>query len=580
MVVPGLPAILLAAPVCVYGFGFPVVAAHRLRDRRGHHRALWGGFDWGHHDVDINVTSSSSGATGFADTTVFDLMVFNQPWGRSGRGHLGHAADGRERSESRQVDRRARRGLRQFVQQGAQLGPVRADVLFLRRRRRAPQRRPHQPAADSELPLGGGRSLSLGNSALVYDMESSRWTSLLLSVNYGQVVSFLGYKWRPNSRSATTSRTHSAIGNGSSGRASRCWCRSKPGLDLRGPCPGGRKRVVREVVEWHLDVSGNQAGETGAKSHARIRESVGAMLRWGSAVGAAMLAHDADVAMPTKAARHTCCPAPTPARGPGADQTRGLLQAHVHELPRLRNPHRFRRLWARRGIWTRTANTLCARRRDTARATGPGRCALQRRRFLPYTWLPISGQPADAARHCTGTQDSVSGFGDLTLVPAMLAWKTGNWQVDALMPIYAPTGSYEKGRLGNSGPELLDVRSDGRRRPTATRRTGFNAMLHAGLCDQHREPGHQLPGGSLLHFDGAIEQILPAGPGFLTLGVEGLLFPAGHRRQRLGRGARGFQGAHGRPGAGARIRSADRQAVAGLRAEMAYGNGYQESTGR
>jgi hypothetical protein len=48
------------------------------------------------------------------------------------------------------------------------------------------------------LPLGGGRSLSLGNSALVYDTANARWASLQLGVNYGQVVSFYGDKWRPN----------------------------------------------------------------------------------------------------------------------------------------------------------------------------------------------------------------------------------------------------------------------------------------------------------------------------------------------------------------------------------------------
>jgi hypothetical protein len=50
--------------------------------------------------------------------------------------------------------------------------------------------------------VGGGRSLSLGNSALTYDTERSRWTSLLASVNYGQVVSFWGNKWRPNVEAA------------------------------------------------------------------------------------------------------------------------------------------------------------------------------------------------------------------------------------------------------------------------------------------------------------------------------------------------------------------------------------------
>jgi hypothetical protein len=46
--------------------------------------------------------------------------------------------------------------------------------------------------------LGQGRSLSLGNSALVYDTHNARWSSLMLGVNYGWVASFWGHKWRPN----------------------------------------------------------------------------------------------------------------------------------------------------------------------------------------------------------------------------------------------------------------------------------------------------------------------------------------------------------------------------------------------
>jgi hypothetical protein len=45
----------------------------------------------------------------------------------------------------------------------------------------------------------------------------------------------------------------------------------------------------------------------------------------------------------------------------------------------------------------------------------------------------------------------IDGFGDLTVIPAMLAWKTRNAQVNALLPIYAPTGSCQAGRLGNPG---------------------------------------------------------------------------------------------------------------------------------
>lgn len=47
-------------------------------------------------------------------------------------------------------------------------------------------------------PLGKGRSISLGNSALIYDIEKSQWTSLMVSVNYGQIVKLGGQKWKPN----------------------------------------------------------------------------------------------------------------------------------------------------------------------------------------------------------------------------------------------------------------------------------------------------------------------------------------------------------------------------------------------
>jgi hypothetical protein len=138
--------------------------------------------------------------------------------------------------------------------------------------------------------------------------------------------------------------------------------------------------------------------------------------------------------------------------------------------------------------------------------------------FLPYTWLDVSANVGPVAR-----QSSVSGFGDMTVVPVMLAWKTGDWQIETLMPIYAPTGNYQKGRLGNPGlnywtfdPMVGVVYSD--------RKSGFNAMLHVGYGMNTENPDTDYQSGSLLHFDGAIQQILPVGSGFLTLGAEGFYF--------------------------------------------------------
>jgi len=142
--------------------------------------------------------------------------------------------------------------------------------------------------------------------------------------------------------------------------------------------------------------------------------------------------------------------------------------------------------------------------------------------FLPYTWLDVSAN-VQASGGTVVHQSSVSGFGDLTVVPVMLAWKTGDWQIDALMPIYAPSGSYQEGRLGNPGlnywtfdPMVGVVYS--------SKQSGFNAMLHVGYGMNTENADTDYRSGSLLHFDAAIQQILPVGSGFLTLGAEGFFF--------------------------------------------------------
>jgi hypothetical protein len=142
--------------------------------------------------------------------------------------------------------------------------------------------------------------------------------------------------------------------------------------------------------------------------------------------------------------------------------------------------------------------------------------------FLPYCWLNVSAN-VQASVGTVRRQSNVSGFGDLTVVPVMLAWKNGDWQIDALLPIFAPTGNYQEGRLGNPGlnywtfdPMVGVAYSD--------KQSGFNAMLHGGYAMNTENPDTNNQNGSLLHFDGAIQQILPAGSGFVTLGAEGFYF--------------------------------------------------------
>ena len=144
---------------------------------------------------------------------------------------------------------------------------------------------------------------------------------------------------------------------------------------------------------------------------------------------------------------------------------------------------------------------------------------------LPYTWLDISGTVQLPGGGTKRIGNSVSGFGDMTLIPAMLAWKEPDspWQFNAVLPIYMPTGNYQVGRLGNTGlnywtfdPIFGVVYSNAK--------SGFNALLNTGFAINTENPDTNYKSGNLLHFDGAIQQILPVGKGLMTLGAEGFYF--------------------------------------------------------
>jgi hypothetical protein len=138
--------------------------------------------------------------------------------------------------------------------------------------------------------------------------------------------------------------------------------------------------------------------------------------------------------------------------------------------------------------------------------------------FLPYVWMDAEAE----VRTGLGTlrrRDSTSGIGDLTIIPGMLAWKRGSWQLDALLPIYAPTGDYDVGRLANPGLNYWSFD------PTFgasfnSEKTGFNAALHVGVMFNTENPDTNYQTGELFHAEASIQQLLPVGPGFASIGAE------------------------------------------------------------
>jgi len=141
--------------------------------------------------------------------------------------------------------------------------------------------------------------------------------------------------------------------------------------------------------------------------------------------------------------------------------------------------------------------------------------------FLPYTWLSISGN--SAALGGLSIQNSVSGIGDLTVVPVLLGWKSDNVQYDFLMPVYAPTGSYEVGRLGNTGlnywtfDPIVGV-------AYSNAKSGLSAAAHLGYAINTENNATSYKSGNILHLDTSIQQIFPLGSGFANIGAEAWYF--------------------------------------------------------
>jgi hypothetical protein len=141
--------------------------------------------------------------------------------------------------------------------------------------------------------------------------------------------------------------------------------------------------------------------------------------------------------------------------------------------------------------------------------------------FLPYTWLDISAN--SEALGGLRINSKVSGLGDLTIVPALLAWKDGDVQYDFLLPIFAPTGSYELGRLGNPGLNYWTFDPNvGVSYNNA--KSGLNAAVHLGYAMNTENDATHYKSGNYLTVDASIQQIFPLGSGFFNVGAEGWYF--------------------------------------------------------
>ncbi len=158
------------------------------------------------------------------------------------------------------------------------------------------------------------------------------------------------------------------------------------------------------------------------------------------------------------------------AGGPAADVARRILQADVHQLPGRRlgtHPHGGRdRRESERGC-----QHAGARRGLRLRADGPRRRAITASpRSCPTPGSSISGN--SAALGGVQIQNSVSGIGDLTVVPVMLGLEVRQLAVRLPDAGLCAHGQLRGRPARQHGPQLLDLRSD-RRRGVQQRQVGL-----------------------------------------------------------------------------------------------------------
>ena len=144
------------------------------------------------------VSSSPAGRRGFGDTQVFNLTVFGTDWGRWGLGLSGSLPTGGDGLTADKWTLGPALGFVDSSTKGINWGLFTQTFFSIAGKADAPAVGILNLQPIFSYQLGGGRSLSLGNSALVYDTRQSRWQSLAAGLNYGQVLSLWGQKWRPN----------------------------------------------------------------------------------------------------------------------------------------------------------------------------------------------------------------------------------------------------------------------------------------------------------------------------------------------------------------------------------------------
>lgn len=137
---------------------------------------------------------------------------------------------------------------------------------------------------------------------------------------------------------------------------------------------------------------------------------------------------------------------------------------------------------------------------------------------VPYVFMDVEANAATGPL-ALDLSDQEDGLGDIVLMPVMMNYHhNDDWNANARLAIYAPTGSYEAGRLANTGKNFWTIE------PTVAamyfgKGNGIEASVFMGFDFNTENPDTDYRSGTSFHLDGTVAQHFPLFDGLAGAGV-------------------------------------------------------------
>lgn len=138
---------------------------------------------------------------------------------------------------------------------------------------------------------------------------------------------------------------------------------------------------------------------------------------------------------------------------------------------------------------------------------------------IPVVSTEVSAQVGPFQR-----SSSLDGLGDIVMMPLMFNYQfSEDFNANARLGIYAPTGDYEVGRLANTGKNYWTFE------PTVGlmylgKESGFEASLFTGIDFNTENHDTDYRTGTQVHLDGVLAQHFPIFGGLAGVGVNGFYY--------------------------------------------------------